>query len=98
MQRALLPNQAIPHEAVGPPADSQPRTPPMTTSDTTPDIGGPEAGPGGGTQVSGDSGRGILAGLDPHLRRLAVVVVLGSIMSILDTTIVNVAIPTLDKA
>ena len=69
----------------------------MTTSDTTPDIGGPEAGRGGGAQVPGDSGRGILAGLDPQLRRLAVVVVLGSIMSILDTTIVNVAIPTLAK-
>ena len=40
------------------------------------------------------SRRGILSDLDSHLRRLALVVVLGSIMSILDTTIVNVAIPT----
>ena len=36
-------------------------------------------------------------GLDPHLLRLALVVVLGTIMSILDTTIVNVAIDTLAK-
>ncbi|HEV3131002.1 MAG TPA: MFS transporter, partial [Acidimicrobiales bacterium] len=42
------------------------------------------------------SARG-LAGIDPHLRRLALVVVLGTIMSILDTTIVNVAIATLAR-
>src|SRR5262245_16768855 len=35
--------------------------------------------------------------LDPELRRLAVVVVLGAIMTILDTTIVNVAINTLGR-
>ncbi|HLN18439.1 MAG TPA: MDR family MFS transporter [Acidimicrobiales bacterium] len=35
--------------------------------------------------------------LDPALRRLAVVVVLGMIMSILDTTIVNVALDTLAR-
>jgi EmrB/QacA subfamily drug resistance transporter len=34
---------------------------------------------------------------DPELRRLAVVVVLGAIMTILDTTIVNVAINTLGR-
>jgi EmrB/QacA subfamily drug resistance transporter len=38
-----------------------------------------------------------LSGLDPQLKRLAVVVVLGTIMSILDTTIVNVAIETLSR-
>ncbi|MFG1998678.1 MDR family MFS transporter [Spirillospora sp. NPDC048911] len=35
--------------------------------------------------------------IDPHLRRLAVVVVLGAIMTVLDTTIVNVALPTLGQ-
>jgi EmrB/QacA subfamily drug resistance transporter len=40
---------------------------------------------------------GGLTGFDPQLKRLAVVVVLGTIMSILDTTIVNVAIDTLSK-
>lgn len=35
--------------------------------------------------------------LDPYLWRLAPVVVLGSIMSVLDTTIVNVALDTLSK-
>jgi EmrB/QacA subfamily drug resistance transporter len=44
----------------------------------------------------GAKGKG-LAGFDPHLKRLAVVVVLGTIMSILDTTIVNVAIATLAR-
>jgi EmrB/QacA subfamily drug resistance transporter len=68
----------------------------MVTSDTAADLTGPEAGRGGGGAPD-DSARGVLAGLDPHLRRLALVVVLGSIMSILDTTIVNVAIPTLAK-
>jgi EmrB/QacA subfamily drug resistance transporter len=38
-----------------------------------------------------------LRSIDPHLRRLALVVVIGSIMSILDTTIVNVAIATLAR-
>jgi EmrB/QacA subfamily drug resistance transporter len=60
----------------------------MTSSDilgTAPDTPpGPERG-------------GMLAGLDPHLKRLALVVVIGSIMSILDTTIVNVAIATLAR-
>jgi EmrB/QacA subfamily drug resistance transporter len=37
------------------------------------------------------------ATFDPELRRLAVVVVLGAIMTILDTTIVNVAINTLGR-
>ena len=62
----------------------------MTTSDTSADLTGPEVG-GGPDIVRDASAKGMLAGLDPHLRRLAVVVVLGSIMSILDTTIVNVA-------
>ena len=68
----------------------------MTTSDTTsspPDLpldGKDHGRPG----TEGAGSRGLLAGLDPHLKRLALVVVLGSIMSILDTTIVNVAIPT----
>jgi MFS family permease len=38
------------------------------------------------------------ATFDPELRRLAVVVVLGGIMTILDTTIVTVAINTLGRA
>ncbi|MGA8725302.1 MAG: MFS transporter [Acidimicrobiales bacterium] len=38
-----------------------------------------------------------LGAIDPHLRRLALVVVIGTIMSILDTTIVNVAIATLAR-
>ena len=75
----------------------------MTTRDTTNDspdvpdgtVGGPTATGAGADDAT--SGRGVLAGLDPHLKRLAAVVVLGSIMSILDTTIVNVAIPTLAK-
>jgi EmrB/QacA subfamily drug resistance transporter len=70
----------------------------MNTSDTTPDISEPEAGPGGASAEAPEiSTKGLLAGFDPQLKRLAVVVVLGSIMSILDTTIVNVAIPTLAK-
>ncbi|MEV5746774.1 MDR family MFS transporter [Actinoallomurus sp. NPDC052308] len=36
-------------------------------------------------------------GIDPELRRLAIVVLLGTIMTILDTTIVNVAVTTLGK-
>jgi EmrB/QacA subfamily drug resistance transporter len=36
-------------------------------------------------------------GLDPHVRRIAIVVVLGAIMSILDTTIVNVALDSLSR-
>ena len=35
--------------------------------------------------------------IEPHVWRIASVVVLGSIMSILDTTIVNVALPTLGR-
>ncbi len=67
------------------------------TADTTPDVpAGPPAG--SSTESSGDvSSKGFLAGFDPQLKRLALVVVLGSIMSILDTTIVNVAIPTFQK-
>src|SRR5487761_2687223 len=34
---------------------------------------------------------------DPVIRRLAIVVILGSMMSLLDTTIVNVAIETLSR-
>ncbi len=36
-------------------------------------------------------------GLDPHVKRVAIVVVLGMIMSILDTTIVNVALDSLSR-
>ena len=68
----------------------------MTTSDTTPDLTGPGPGPDADAPAP-DGGRGFLAGFDPQLKRLALVVVLGSIMSILDTTIVNVAVPTLAK-
>jgi EmrB/QacA subfamily drug resistance transporter len=41
--------------------------------------------------------QGARDGLDPAIKRLAVVIVLGAIMSILDTTIVNVAIATLAR-
>ncbi len=50
-----------------------------------------------GAAVPQDTGVKGLAGFDPRLKRLAVVVVLGTIMSILDTTIVNVAIATLAR-
>ena len=60
------------------------------TADTTPDV---PADPSAGDTSS----KGLFAGFDPQLKRLALVVVLGSIMSILDTTIVNVAIPTFQK-
>jgi EmrB/QacA subfamily drug resistance transporter len=36
-------------------------------------------------------------GIDPHLRNLAIVVVLGAIMTVLDSTIVNVAITALGR-
>ena len=61
---------------------------PTVPSATAAGAAGPSPAPGG---------KGMLAGLDPQLKRLALVVVLGSIMSILDTTIVNVAIATLAK-
>ncbi|MEA2465964.1 MAG: hypothetical protein QOJ57_90 [Thermoleophilaceae bacterium] len=35
--------------------------------------------------------------IEPHVRRIAVVVILGAIMSVLDTTIVNVALDTLSR-
>ncbi|SRR5579875_253421 len=35
--------------------------------------------------------------MDPHVKRVATVIVLGSIMSVLDTTIVNIALDTLSK-
>src|ERR1700722_4480028 len=43
-------------------------------------------------RVTDDSDR-----IDPYVWRVAIVVVLGSIMSILDTTIVNVALQTLHE-
>ena len=64
----------------------------MTTSERVGTPSGDTPPPSGGAS----SARG-LAGIDPHLRRLALVVVLGTIMSILDTTIVNVAIATLAR-
>ncbi len=39
----------------------------------------------------------VVSRIEPHVWRIAVVVVLGSIMSILDTTIVNVALETLGR-
>ena len=51
-------------------------------------------GPGGRSHPRSGS-RHQDAGLDPALVRLSLVVILGAIMSILDTTIVNVAIDTL---
>jgi EmrB/QacA subfamily drug resistance transporter len=47
--------------------------------------------------VSGPDKTSARADIDPALRRLATVVILGAIMSILDTTIVNVAIDTLSR-
>ncbi|MEA2459211.1 MAG: hypothetical protein QOC95_2183 [Thermoleophilaceae bacterium] len=35
--------------------------------------------------------------IEPHVRRIAIVVILGAIMSVLDTTIVNVALDTLSR-
>ena len=35
--------------------------------------------------------------IEPHVKRIAVVVILGAIMSVLDTTIVNVALDTLSR-
>ena len=35
--------------------------------------------------------------IDPHVKRVAIVVVLGSIMTVLDTTIINVALASLSK-
>jgi EmrB/QacA subfamily drug resistance transporter len=35
--------------------------------------------------------------IDPHVKRVAIVIVLGSIMSVLDTTIVNVALDSLSR-
>ena len=63
------------------------------TADTTPDVPAVPVGSAEGVPADHGAGGG-LAGFDPQLKRLALVVVLGSIMSILDTTIVNVAIPT----
>ncbi len=50
---------------------------------------------GSGQNGRGSSSRYQDSGLDPALVRLSLVVILGAIMSILDTTIVNVAIDTL---
>ena len=44
------------------------------------------------SQAGPTSGR-----IDPHVKRVAIVIVLGSIMSILDTTIVNVALASLSR-
>ncbi len=46
---------------------------------------------------SGTTGKASFRDLDPHVRRIAIVVVLGSIMTVLDTTIINVALETLSK-
>jgi hypothetical protein len=46
-------------------------------------------GTAGGAGVPGSAGRG---GLTPEVRNVAIVVIVGAIMSILDTTIVNVAL------
>src|ERR1700710_2855236 len=37
------------------------------------------------------------SGIEPHVRRIAIVLILGAIMSVLDTTIVNVALDTLSR-
>jgi EmrB/QacA subfamily drug resistance transporter len=46
---------------------------------------------------SDTTGKASFRDLDPHVRRIAIVVVLGSIMTVLDTTIINVALATLSK-
>ncbi|MDO9406784.1 DHA2 family efflux MFS transporter permease subunit [Patulibacter sp.] len=38
-----------------------------------------------------------VAPIDPHVKKVAIVIVLGAIMSVLDTTIVNVALDTLSR-
>ncbi len=48
-------------------------------------------------EIAGSGSRHHDQGLDPALVRLSLVVILGAIMSILDTTIVNVAIDTLAR-
>jgi len=64
-------------------------------SGTTPSAGG---GPAAGAPASSSPNVTLDNPLkDPVLRRLSIVVILGAVMSILDTTIVNVAIDTLSK-
>jgi EmrB/QacA subfamily drug resistance transporter len=46
---------------------------------------------------SGNSQKTSFRQLDPHVRRIAIVVVLGSIMTVLDTTIVNIALASLSR-
>src|ERR1700760_2696918 len=49
------------------------------------------------TTTSPDSSPAPASRLDPHVKRVAIVVILGAIMSVLDTTIVNVALHDLSR-
>jgi len=55
---------------------------------------GPASSPNGRNGAAAPVGRG---GLTPEVRNVAIVVIVGAIMSILDTTIVNVALESLSK-
>jgi len=73
----------------------------MSDVSSSPSAGPNGSGPNGaGPNGSGTSGDGVVDESplkDPVLRRLSLVVILGAMMSILDTTIVNVAIETLSR-
>jgi EmrB/QacA subfamily drug resistance transporter len=49
------------------------------------------------TQTTQPPDRVSIGRIDPHVKRIAIVIVLGSIMSVLDTTIVNVALDSLSR-
>ena len=49
------------------------------------------------TQTTHPSNHTSVGRIEPHVKRIAIVIVLGSIMSVLDTTIVNVALDSLSK-
>ena len=66
-------------------------------STLTPEDGAAPAADGSAAPGPAGTATPSATGFDPHLKRLAFVVILGAIMSILDTTIVNVAIDTLAK-
>jgi EmrB/QacA subfamily drug resistance transporter len=52
---------------------------------------------GAGDVASSPGLRGVSGRLDPEVRRIAIVVILGNIMALLDTTIVNIALESLSR-
>jgi EmrB/QacA subfamily drug resistance transporter len=44
------------------------------------------------TRIASSPAKKTVSGIEPHVKRVAIVVILGAIMSVLDTTIVNVAL------